>query len=298
MPERFCRIGEVDLCFETFGDASDTPVLLIMGLGTQMVAWHEDFCRDLAGRGFRVIRFDNRDTGRSSRMSGSPPDWFAMLRRSGSGAAYDLDDMAGDALGLLDHLDVDAAHVVGASMGGMIAQQLAADHPERVRSLVSVMSTTGDRRVGQLAMSLYPIFLRRPPRDREGYIRHAVELYGRIGSPSRPRDDADIRHIAAQSFDRGLNPAGTGRQIAAIFASGDRTEKLRGIRVPTLVIHGTEDKLVAPSGGEATARAIPGARLELIEDMGHDMPRDLWPRLLDLFEDHFTDADQEERRAA
>jgi pimeloyl-ACP methyl ester carboxylesterase len=292
VPEQSCRIGDVDICFETFGVTGQPPVLLVMGLATQMVAWHEDLCRDLAGRGFHVIRFDNRDVGRSSRMSGSPPNPLQLLLRDKTAARYTLEDMAEDAAGLLDHLGLDSAHVVGASMGAMIAQVLAARRPERVRSLVSIMSSTGSRKVGRTAVTLYPIFLKRPPGNREGYIRHAASVYATIGSPDRDPDDPDVRHIAGLSYDRGLNPAGAGRQLAAIFAAGDRTEQIRKIRAPTLVIHGTEDRLVDPSGGEATAEAIEGARLELIEGMGHDLPRAKWPRLLSLIERHLRAAEE------
>lgn len=297
MPERFLRIGEVDICFETFGSPDHPPVLLIMGLATQMVAWHDDFCADLAGRGFHVIRFDNRDVGRSTAMRGAPPGSLALLRRDKSAAHYTLDDMADDAAGLLAGLGIDSAHVVGASMGGMIGQVLAARRPELVRSLVSLMSTTGSRRVGRTAVTLYPIFLKRPPGNREGYIEHAAGVYARIGSPGRPRDDADIRHIAGRSYDRGLNPAGAGRQLAAVFAAGDRTAQVRTITAPTLVIHGTDDKLVDPSGGRATADAIQGARLELVEGMGHDLPRQLWPRLLSSIEEHLRSAERDGRRS-
>lgn len=282
----------MELCFETFGSPAQPTVLLVMGLGTQMVAWHDDFCADLAGRGFHVVRFDNRDSGRSTRMTAPPPTTRQLLRRARGAASYTLDDMADDGAGLLEHLAVGPAHVIGASMGGMIAQTLAARHPESVRSLTSIMSSTGGRWVGQPATALYPIFLRRPPREREAYLEHAARLFARIGSPGRSRDDADVREIAARSFDRGLNPAGTGRQLAAILAAGDRTPQLRTITAPTLVIHGRRDRLVAPSGGRATARAIPGARLELIEDMGHDLPRDLWPRLLGLIEEHLRAAER------
>jgi len=281
MPERFARVGEIDLCYETFGDAGDPALLMIMGLGTQMIAWPDDLCRELAARGFHVIRYDNRDTGRSSRMRGRPPGVLELLRRTPKDPAYRLEDMADDAAGLLDVLASAAAHVVGASMGGMIAQTLAIRHPERVLSLASIMSTTGARSAGQPSYRIYGALLRRPPRERDAYIAYATALFKRIGSPGFERDDEELREMAARSYDRGLNPAGTGRQLAAILASGDRTAALRELDVPTTVIHGTKDLMVGTSGGKATAAAIPGARLELIEGMGHDLPRALWPRMID-----------------
>ena len=282
MDERFCDVGDVTLCYETFGDAGDPAVLLIMGLGTQMVAWQEEFCEELAGRGFHVIRFDNRDVGRSTWLDHvRPPTRGEILRRRPRLPAYTLSEMAGDAVGLLDCLEIEAAHVVGASMGGMIAQMAAAEHPDRVLSLVSIMSTTGRVWVGQPALRLYPYLLRQPPRDRDAYLDAMVLLFGAIGGGGFPRDEGELRELAALSFERGVNHHGTERQLAAILASGDRTLALGRITAPTLVIHGKSDRLVRPSGGRATARAIPGARLELIEGMGHDLPRGVWPRIID-----------------
>ncbi len=217
-------------------------------------------------------------------MNGVVPSVFQLLRRDRRAASYTLDDMAGDGVGLLDHLGIEAAHVVGASMGGMIAQTMAARHPDRVLSLASMMSNTGARWSGQPSPRLYHVLLKPPPRDREQYKEHAVWVFSKIGSPGFARDDEDLRRIAGMSYDRGINPGGTSRQLAAIIASGDRTPLLRTITAPTLVIHGTKDKLVPTSGGRATARAIPGARLLLIEGMGHDIPRGAWPQMLDAIE--------------
>jgi pimeloyl-ACP methyl ester carboxylesterase len=189
-------------------------------------------------------------------------------------------------VGLLDHLGIERAHVVGASMGGMIAQTIAARYPERVLSLVSIMSNTGARWTGQPSPRLYPVLLRRPPRDREGYVRHTAWVIEQIGSPGFERDEDDLRRLAETSYDRGLNPAAAGRQLAAIVASGDRTPLLRTITAPTLGIHGTADKFVPPSGGRATAKAIPGARLLTIDGMGHDLPRGAWPRILGAIEEN------------
>ena len=292
MSERLCDVGgEITLCYETFGDPGDPAAILIMGLGAQMVTWQEDFCEELAGRGLYVVRFDNRDIGRSTHLQGPPPSLAQLLRYSVP-ARYTLADMAQDTIGLMDALEIDRAHVIGASMGGMIAQTLAARHPARVRSLVSMMSSTGGRWVGRPALSSYPIFLRKAPREREAFIAHATRLFARIGSRGIPQDVEGTRRIAALSFDRERDRTGAGRQLAAIVASGDRTAELRHIAAPTLVIHGSVDPLISPSGGRATARAIPGAELRTIEGMGHDLPRVLWPRLIDAFAAHATAADR------
>jgi pimeloyl-ACP methyl ester carboxylesterase len=279
--ERFCHVGDVDLCFQTFGEPEDPTVLLIMGLGTQMLAWHEDFCELLVQRGFHVVRFDNRDCGRSTHLDQFPPPTVTeLLTRHIRHPAYTLDDLARDAAGLLDHLEVDAAHVVGASMGGMVAQTLAARSPSRVRSLVSIMSNTGSRLHGQPAPRVLPLLLRHPPSDKDAYIEQMVRVFGIVGSPGYERDEAGLRSLLALSHDRGTSFSGTARQLAAIIASGNRTASLRTIRAPTLVIHGAADRLVSPSGGRATARAIPGAHLLLLAGMGHDLPRQLWPVLV------------------
>ena len=285
MAEQFCTLVDGhEVCFETFGDSSDPALLLTMGLATQMLGWHEDFCAELADRGFHVIRYDNRDVGRSATMSGRAPSTLQLLRRDKRAASYTLEDMAADGIGVLDHLGIERAHVMGASMGGMIAQTMAARFPDRVLSLVSMMSNTGARWSGQPSPRLYPVLLKNPPRDRAGYQEHAVWVFSKIGSPGFERDDEDLRRIAGMSYDRGINPAGSARQLAAIIHSGDRTPLLRTITAPTLVIHGDKDKLVPPSGGRATARAIPGARLLFIRGMGHDIPRGAWPQLLDASE--------------
>ena len=281
MDERFCDVGGgITLCYDTFGDPADPPLLLIMGLGTQMVAWHEDFCGRLAGEGFHVIRFDNRDCGRSTHIEGVPTPTIPQLLMRRPPAAYRLEDMAGDTAGLLDGLGIGAAHVVGASMGGMIAQTLAATRPDRVLSLASIMSTTGGRRVGQPALRVMPIFLRRPPGGREAFVDHTVLLFETIGSRGIQRDDDELREVAGLMYDRGLDPRGTARQLAAIIASGNRTPALRRITAPTVVIHGTADRLVRPSGGRATARAIAGAKLVKVPGMGHDLPRAAWDQII------------------
>jgi pimeloyl-ACP methyl ester carboxylesterase len=282
MSEQFCDVGRgITLCYETFGEPSQPTALLIMGLGTQMIAWQDEFCSELAAHGLYVVRFDNRDIGRSTHMSGRPPTVAQLLTRSRRAAHYTLGDMAEDAAGLLSELQLEPAHVIGASMGGMIAQTLAARHPQTVRSLVSIMSNTGSIRSGQPSLRVYPTFLRRPARGREARIAQIERLFRVIGSSALPRDPEDLRTIATVSYERDHDPAGPGRQLGAIIAAGDRTAELKRITAPTLVIHGTADPLIAPSGGRATARAIRGAELMLIAGMGHDLPRAVWPRLID-----------------
>jgi pimeloyl-ACP methyl ester carboxylesterase len=282
MAEQFCDVGRgITLCYETFGDSSDPAALLVMGLGTQMIAWQEDFCEALAARGLHVVRFDNRDIGRSTHVAGRPPTVPQLMRRSRRAAHYTLRDMADDAAGLLSALDLAPAHVIGASMGGMIAQTLAVHHPRSVRSLVSIMSNTGRITVGQPKLRVYPVLLRRPPESRAEFIARIEHVIDAIGSTGLPKDANDIRALAERSYDRNHDAAGMGRQLAAIIASGDRTAELRSITAPTLVIHGTADPLVSPSGGRATARAIKGARLMKVRGMGHDLPRAAWPQIID-----------------
>jgi pimeloyl-ACP methyl ester carboxylesterase len=281
MAEQFADLGDITLCYETFGEPENPTLLLIMGLGTQMIGWHEEFCRQLAERGFHVVRYDNRDAGRSTHIKARPPKVGELLRRSKKAAAYTLADMADDAVGLLDHLGVEKAHVVGASMGGMIAQTLAARHPSRVLSLVSIMSNTGARLSGQPAFAVYPMLLKEAPRGREEFADYIVGLFAKVGSTGFERDDEQVRDLALRSWDRSNDPASAGRQLGAIIASGTRKREIARITAPTLVIHGTADKLVRPSGGKATARAIPGARLLKIEGMGHDLPMGAWPRIID-----------------
>jgi pimeloyl-ACP methyl ester carboxylesterase len=281
MPESFCRAGDIEVCFETFGNPEDPALLLVMGLAMQMLGWHEDLCEELAGRGFFVIRYDNRDVGRSTRMTGSPPTTWQLIRRDKRAATYQLNDMANDGVAILDHLGIAKAHVVGASMGGMIAQTLVAQHADRALSLTSIMSNTGAMWSGQPKLGVMSVLLGKVPTDREAYLERIVKLFSMIGSPGFPPDEEELRKRAGMAYDRGINPAGSARQLAAIIASGDRSPMLASIHVPTLVIHGDADRLVAPSGGKATARAIPGARLLTVEGMGHDIPRALWPRLVD-----------------
>jgi pimeloyl-ACP methyl ester carboxylesterase len=293
MAEQFCDIGGgIRLCYERFGSESDPPMLLIMGLGTQMIGWPDEFCSQLADRGFQVIRFDNRDIGRSTRIAGAPPTPRQLISRKIDPVLYTLSDMAADADGLLRELGVTPAHVVGASMGGMIAQTVAAQRPDSARSLVSIMSNTGNRWKGQPAFGIYRYLLRKAPDDRQGYIEHNTKVFEAIGSRGLPFDNDRVRDMVARSYDRGHDPAGPGRQLGAIVASGDRTAELRTIRAPTLVIHGSKDRMVARSGGVATAKAIPSARLMTIEGMGHDLPEAAWPQLVPAIADHAHAADR------
>jgi pimeloyl-ACP methyl ester carboxylesterase len=280
--EQFARLGDVRLCYETFGDRGAPPLLLVMGLGSQMLLWEDEFCELLARRGFWVIRYDNRDVGRSTVLRDAPvPKRWQLALRDPKGAAYTLEAMADDAAGLLEHLQLPAAHVVGASMGGMIAQALTIRHPDRVLSLVSIMSTTGNRRVGRPRPRLALRMLKRVARDREGYIQDHLSTYREIGSRTLGFDEAARRELAGRMFDRGIHPAGSARQIAAIVTAQDRTSELAKISVPTTVIHGDADPLVDVSGGRATAQAIPDARLVIVPQMGHDLPRQLWPQIVE-----------------
>ena len=281
MAEQTAQVGDIEIAYETFGDPQDPALLLVMGLATQMVAWHEDFCAELAGLGFHVIRFDNRDVGRSTAMRDLPvPSLLQLATRSKKAAGYTLSDLAADAVGLLDALGIDKAHVAGASMGGMIAQTIAIEHPDRVLSLASIMSNTGARWSGQPKLATYRVLLGVPPKEKDAFVEHVLGVYKIIGSKGFDRNEDDLRRIASVSFDRGRNPAGSGRQLAAIIASGDRTEQLKRLDVPAVVIHGTKDPLVNPSGGRATAKAIPGARFVPIAGMGHDLPRGAWPTIV------------------
>ena len=275
-------VGAVKLCYQTFGSPDAEPLLLVMGLSSQMLIWDDEFCEQLAGRGFWVTRFDNRDVGRSTILRDAPvPKQWQLVVRDPRAAAYSLDEMAADAAGLLDHLGIGAAHVVGVSMGGMIAQLMAIDHPERVRSLVSIMSTTGNRRVGRTHPRIALRFLRRPRRDRDGYIDDHVETYRQIGSQGFDFEEEHKRARAARCFERGIHPAGGARQLAAVVTAADRTGRLGTVRAPTTVIHGDADPLVNVSGGRATAAAIPEARLLILPGMGHDLPRELWPQIVE-----------------
>ena len=275
--------SQIDIAYARQGDPSHPTVLLVMGLSNQLVHWPDGFVDALVRRGLHVVRFDNRDSGRSTYMRAAPPaDLPAVLAGDRSCVSYTLSDMTADAVGLLDALSIDAAHVVGASMGGGIAQMMAIEHPTRVRSLTAMMWTTGDPSVGQIHPATWKAVFEGPPaRTREEIVARAVRSAAIVGSPAFPTDPADVAARAALAFDRGYDEAAIARQAVATVATGDRTERLRRLEVPALVLHGLADTMVDPSGGRATADAIPGAELVLIEGMGHDLPPALWERIGD-----------------
>ncbi len=286
----------IDIAYETFGPPDRPPIVLVMGLGTQMLAWPDPFCELLVAAGFRVVRFDNRDVGLSTHLHDAPaPNVIAAMTGDTSSAAYRLTDMADDTAGLLDALGLHSAHIVGASMGGMIAQTLAIRHPDRVRSLTSIMSTTGAPGVGAATQAAQAALFMPPPKDREQAAQRALEVYRVIGSPGYPLDEQALVEHAGLSYDRSFDPPGVTRQLVAILASGDRTAALRALRVPTLVVHGEDDPLVALDGGKATAAAIPGAELRTFPGMGHDLPQALWPALVDAIAGLARRADGAER---
>jgi pimeloyl-ACP methyl ester carboxylesterase len=279
--ERLVPANGIELAYQEIGDPSGDPLLLIMGLATQMLAWDEDFCAMLAGRGFRVIRFDNRDIGHSTKIdSAGVPKRIDMLLGRGS-PSYRLRDMAEDTAGLMDHLGIESAHLVGASMGGMIAQTVAIRHPQRVRSLVSMMSSTGNRWLGLPAWKAFGALFARPAAGREAAIEQTLRTFKIIGSPGYPMDEAHFRELAAASYDRSRGRAGVARQLHAITASGDRTVELERLRLPAAVLHGGSDPLIRPAAGRATAKAIRDSHLRIFEGMGHDLPPQLWPDFVD-----------------
>jgi pimeloyl-ACP methyl ester carboxylesterase len=276
--ERLAPVNGIEIAYQEIGDQDGEPLLLIMGLGTPMLAWDEEFCAMLADQGFRVVRFDNRDVGRSTKVdSAGLPKWTDMLLGRRRTAAYLLRDMAEDTTGLMDHLGIESAHVVGVSMGGMIAQAVAIRRPRRVRSLVSMMSTTGSRWLGVPTWKAFGALFARPGAGREAAIEHSVKVFRAIGSPGYSRDEEHLRKLIAASYDRSHSRAGVARQLHAITASGDRTAALEKLRLPATVLHGGSDPLIRPVAGRATARAIRDSRLRVFEGMGHDLPRELWP---------------------
>jgi len=288
----------INIEYESFGSSSSPVILLVMGFGMQLIAWPEPFCRDLASKGYRVIRYDNRDTGLSTKFDAATAPsvpWLVIRGLVGlpMHVPYTLRDMAADSIGLLDALDIDAAHLVGASMGGMIAQNVSASFSQRVRSLTSIMSTTGKRSLpGPDPQVLRHIFLGRPRKgDRDAVIAHSMRTLELIGSPGYAVDEDQRRELAAMSFDRCYYPAGVSRHIAAIIGDGDRRKRLAIISSPTLVIHGREDPLVPLAGGIDTAKHIAGARLAIIEGMGHNLPEALWPVLVEMIAGHARQAD-------
>lgn len=283
LSERLLRVGTtcVEIACERLGMTDAPAVLLIMGVAGQLIHWPDEFCDALVARGLQVIRFDNRDAGRSTHIRGGPPpDLPAVLAGNLMSVSYTLSDMAADAVGLLDAFGIEKAHVVGASMGGQIAQTMALEHPTRVLSLTSMMSTTGNSSVGQPSREILGELFAGPPAvTREEVIQQALRAMRAVGSPAYPSDEDEVAARAGRAYDRSYDPIGTARQAIATVASGDRTQRLRNLQVPTLVIHGLADRMCDVSGGRATAEAIPGAELLLIDGMGHDMPPGLRSRL-------------------
>jgi pimeloyl-ACP methyl ester carboxylesterase len=268
----------IDIAYERLGDPSGPVVLLVMGLGAQLINWPDGFCDELVKRGLQVIRFDNRDVGQSTHLHSAPiPNFMAAMAGDFSSVSYRLSDMAADAVGLLDVLGVERAHVVGASLGGYISQTIAIEHPQRVQSLTLIMTSTGDPRVGQPHPEAMQVFAGPTPTTRQQAIDKQLFASKLLGSPGFPREPEVVAERAGRAFDRGYDAVGMVRQAVAVVASGDRTSRLRELKVPTVVIHGKADMLVDISGGRALAAAIPGAELIEIEGMGHDLPRPMWP---------------------
>jgi pimeloyl-ACP methyl ester carboxylesterase len=284
---QYATCGEIELAYQTFGSPTDPTVILVMGLATQMLGWDDEFCHLIADRGYHVVRFDNRDIGLSTHLNAAGFPDFTPLLTGGliEESPYLLADMADDTIGLVDALGIDRVHVVGASMGGMIVQEIALRHPERLLSATSIMSTVGPR-VGPPTPAASAALLAPAPTTEEEAGQRAVEAFRVVGSPGYPLDEAGLAARGRESFRRANDPAGVARQLAAIHVSGDRTERLRSVGVPVLVLHGEADPLVQIDGGRATAAAIPGARLVTYPGMGHDLPRDLWPAFIDEITAH------------
>lgn len=290
-PQQIARANGIDICYEIFGEPTAEPMLLIMGLGAQMVLWDDAFCEQLAARGFRVIRFDNRDIGQSGKLTGGKkltPVELLKLRflKIPVAAPYKIIDMARDTTGLMDVLGIKSAHLVGASMGGMIAQEIAISFLQRVRSLTSIMSTTGNPKVPPPTKEAAAMLMAPPPTTKEEYFARFAQTWKVLRVGSFPEDEALDPSRAARIFSRGLNPAGVGRQLRAILASGSRKVRLASVTAPTLVIHGTVDPLVRPEGGIDTAASIPGAKLLMVEGMGHAIPIPMWPQIIGAIAEH------------
>lgn len=278
-PEQLAPVGEVEIAFDDRGDPDDPAILLVPGLGTQMIYWDNDFCEMLVGRGYRVIRMDNRDCGRSTVLDHlGAPGIVPMMLGIPRGLRYRMSDMANDGIGVLDHLGIERAHIAGFSMGGMIVQTMAIEHPERILSLTSIMSRTGAYKDALPGAKELVALMKVGPEDLEGFLERMRYLADTIGSPDYPADPDWLRAQGELAFSRGLHRAGTARQLHAINCQPNRTRRLRKLELPALVIHGSADRLVFTRGGRATARAIPGAKLRIYEGMGHDLPMQLWPQ--------------------
>lgn len=288
--ETTVKINGIEITYDTFGDPQAPPMLLIMGLGGQMIMWDEAFCKEIASKGYQVIRFDNRDVGLSTKLDDTGvPDLMEMMMKVQQGesveAPYRLIDMANDAIGLLNALKIETAHVVGTSMGGMIAQTIAIHYPKRVRTLTSIMSTTSNPELPQPSPEAISILITPPPSDRAEYIEDSVKTW-RFLNGELPFDEEFVRKRSALAFDRCYYPIGSGRQLAAILASGSRKDDLKNVKIPTLVIHGSADPLVPVEGGKETADVIPGAKLIIIEGMGHSIPAAAAPRIIEAIINH------------
>lgn len=284
--------NRIEIEYETFGNPGDSPLLLIIGLGAQMIHWDSDLCQDLAERGYYVIRFDNRDVGLSTKFEeAGAPDLMEILGKLMQGEKirppYTLNDMADDAVGLLDVLGIQKAHVCGMSMGGMIAQTITIRHPSRVLSLISIYSRTGNPAISPPSPEVFGLLITPPPEEREACIEHMLGVFKTIAGPGFPVDEQWTRKIMAESYDRCFYPQGMARQLVAILTQENRVPALAKVAAPTLVVHGTSDPLVPVEGGKDTAEAIPGAQLMLIEGMGHDLPHGgAWPRIVEAIAAH------------
>jgi pimeloyl-ACP methyl ester carboxylesterase len=289
-PAQIAHINGIEICYDVFGDTHAEPLVLIMGLAGQMVLWDDAFCAQLAARGFRVIRFDNRDSGKSSMLPGKRLTWWEALKalvfHIPPAASYTLHDMASDTVALMDFLGIRAAHIVGVSMGGMIAQEIAISFPERVRSLISMSSTTGNPDLPQPSPKTVALLSEPQPKDREEFIERFKRMWKVLRAGDFPEDEALDRSRAELVFDRGVHPVGVDRQIRAVLASGSRKERLKAVNAPTLVIHGTADPLVDPKAGEDTAASIPGAKLMLVDGMGHAIAMPMWPIIIGAIDRH------------
>lgn len=292
--ENSVKVGSVELCYERFGSERDPAIILIMGLGMQMISWPDDFCRMLSEQGFQVIRFDNRDTGKSTKFHNQmPPGPLTMMLKSRLGwslrVPYQLSDMAEDTVGLMSALGIEQAHIVGASMGGMIAQLVAAQHPNWVLSLTSIMSTSGNRKLPQPSPKVLMLLARKPAANEAEYLEGALKTWKVISSPDYQPEKEALEHRLLRAYRRSYYPEGTRRHMAAVAACGSRVRQLKRIKAPTLVIHGKADVLVPVSGGIDTAKHIPNAKLELIEGMGHDFPAALFGHFVDLITSHIAE---------
>ena len=289
-PEQFAKANGIELCYDTFGNRNARPLLLIMGLGAQMILWDDGFCAALAERGFFVIRYDNRDIGKSTKIAGEAPVLPKLIENALTGkpieAPYTLRDMAADPIGLLDALGIKRAHVVGASMGAAITQELAIHFPDRLLSATCIMGTSGDPRLPPPTQEAMEVLMSPSPTDKDAFLERFLWTWRILRGSAFPETEERERARALRIFERGLNPPGVARQLAAIFASGDRTQALPSVRVPTLVIHGTADPLVPIEGGRAIAARVLGSKLVEIDGMGHALPEMVWPQVIGAIEEH------------